>query len=353
MIIAQAIAQGFRDEIQDKVLGSTAHILVFENGESRISNWKVVEKKIGEVEGVETVEPTSFESSVIFGEAKSGHAILRVRDWKREAGIGSERTDATIPVALGKELAATLDLKVGDKFDLLIFDEKETPESKEVLLGRIFETGLYEYDSTWLYVTAEDYEKLRSESGFRPSVYSVSVKDIYLTEEISLELRQILGREFKVIDWQEANRPLFSALSLERKVTLAIILLIIFIAALNITTTLALLVNERRHDIGVLKTFGATTRSVVAIFLFEGLILSLLGILLGFVFGFVACLLGNYFKIISLSKEVYSLNYIPFNVTVASVLQVIIITFFVCLLAIIYPAIRAGRVKPIENLKTQ
>ena len=163
----------------------------------------------------------------------------------------------------------------------------------------------------------------------------------------------MLGNNFKVLDWREANKPLFSALSLEKKVTLAIISLIIFIAALNITTTLALLVNERRYDIGVLKTFGANTKNIAAMFFCEGIILSVLGIISGMVMGLAACFAGNYFRVISLPKEIYSLNYVPLNVNPSGVFQIAIIAFFLCLLAIIYPAIRAGKIKPIENLKTQ
>jgi lipoprotein-releasing system permease protein len=158
---------------------------------------------------------------------------------------------------------------------------------------------------------------------------------------------------YKVVDWQEANQPLFAALSLERRVALAIISLIIFVAALNITTTLALLVSERRLDIAVLRTCGARARNLVFIFLLEGLLLGSVGIFCGVVLGLVGCFAGNYFEAVSLSKEVYSLSYVPFRPNLENILMIIFIALLLCLAATVYPASKASRIKPLENLRQQ
>ncbi|MDQ3373630.1 MAG: FtsX-like permease family protein, partial [Acidobacteriota bacterium] len=188
---------------------------------------------------------------------------------------------------------------------------------------------------------------------FSPAILSVSVKNIFKADKIADRIRAKLGENFKVIDWQEANQPLFAALSLEKRVGLAIFALIIFIAALNITTTLALLVNERKFDIAILRTCGVKTRSLILIFLLEGLFLGFSGTFFGVILGLLGCFLGNYFKIISLSAEVYSLNYIPFHPDTTNVLLIISITYVLCLAAAAYPALRASRVKPLENLRRQ
>jgi lipoprotein-releasing system permease protein len=180
-----------------------------------------------------------------------------------------------------------------------------------------------------------------------------TVVDIYKADETANEIRQKLGGNFKVIDWQEANQPLFAALSLEKRVALAIISLIIFIAALNITTTLALLVNERRLDIAVLRTCGAKAKSLILIFLLEGLTLGFVGIFCGLCLGLLGCFLGNYFKIVSISKEVYSLSYIPFRPDLETILLIISVAFLLCLAATVYPAFKASRIKPLENLRQQ
>jgi len=142
-------------------------------------------------------------------------------------------------------------------------------------------------------------------------------------------------------------------LSLERRVALAIISLIIFIAALNITTTLALLVNERRLDIAVLRTCGARARQLIFIFLIEGLLLGFVGIFGGAVLGLLGCVLGNHFRVVSISKEVYSLSYIPFRSDLETIALIIFVAFLLCLTATAYPAFKASRMKPLENLRQQ
>jgi lipoprotein-releasing system permease protein len=355
LIIAQAVATGFRDEMQDKLLKNTAHITILEEGELKISNWNIVKRKVEEIENVEEVIPTSYESSVVSSDGISSYAVIRVLPNKDLQGNVSKSKAGTteISVSIGKELLEKLKLKVGDKADLLILGKKETPKSSEVYVGNVLETGLYEYDSTWIHISQQHYLKLKDLNVFSPTAFSVSLKDIFQSGKTVERIEKALGKNFKVIGWQEANKPLFAALSLERKVALAIILLIIFIAALNITTTLALLVNERKFDISVLRTCGARTKSLIAIFLFEGLIMSLAGIFFGVCLGIGSCLLGNYFKVIHISKEVYSLNYIPFRIDISIIFQIILITFFLCLLAIAYPVLRVSKIKPLENLRTR
>ncbi|CAN5671129.1 hypothetical protein BH24ACI2_BH24ACI2_02330 [soil metagenome] len=256
-----------------------------------------------------------------------------------------------IEVSLGAKLAEKTNLKAGDEAEIITLGNQTEPERSSVLVTGIFQTGLYEYDSSWIYISPDNFAKLNEQKEFTPTILSVSVKDIYNANKTADEIRASLRDSFKVVDWQEANQPLFAALSLERKVALAIISLIIFIAALNITTTLALLVNERRLDIAILRTCGAKTKSLIFIFLIEGLFLGFIGIFFGVILGLLGCVLGNYFKIISLSAEVYSLEFIPFRPHFANILLIICIAFLLCLTATIYPALKASRIKPLENLR--
>ena len=344
LIIAQAIASGFADEMQDKVLQNTSHITIFDESNISFSNSEIINQKIKNVENVESVLPTTYESAVISSDKNSSYAVLRVQSPKSKV----QSPKSKVQISVGKEIAEKLKLKIGDKVEIITLENEETPQNSKVFVKDIFETGLYEYDSTWIFVDERNYLKLKNLQKFSPKIFSVSVKDIYKADETASQIRQILGKDFKILDWQEANKPLFAALSLEKKAAFAVILLIIFIASLNITTTLSLLVNERKTDIAILRTCGAKTKNLVAIFLFEGIILSLIGIISGVILGLLICFSGNYFKIISLSKEVYSLNFIPFRVDFLSVLLVIILTFLLCMSAIIYPVLKAGKIKPLE-----
>ncbi len=347
LIIAQSLARGFSDEMQNKILANTAHVSVFSGSGAEISDWQTIKQNLEKSKNTQEVSATTYESAIIIGIQATNYAVLRVVPNSKFQIPNS----AEIEIALGKELAEKSGLKIGDKAEIITLENQSAPKTSKILVREIFQTGLYEYDSTWIRISPENFAQLKEQRNFTPTILNISVRDIYAADETAREIRQILGENYKVIDWQTANQPLFAALSLERKVALAIISLIIFISALNITTTLALLVGERRLDIAVLRICGARMKSIIVIFLLEGLFLGISGILTGVVFGLLACFIGNYFKIINLSKEVYSLNYIPFHPNLDSILLVISITFLLCLAATVYPAFKASRIKPLENLQ--
>lgn len=349
LIIAQALARGFADEMRDKILANTAHISIFRTEGGEITDWKAVKTNVETLENIREISPTTYENAFLIGGDSMNYATLRV--------VPSSKFQVSsfdeIQIAVGKQLAEKSDLKIGKKAEIITLENGIEPLRTKVRVAGIFETGLYDYDSTWIYISPENYARLRGQTDFQPTILTVAVRDIYEANETARQIRTALDENFRVIDWQEANRPLFAALDLERKAALFIIGLIIFIAALNITTTLALLVHERRLDLAVLRTCGAKTVSLVKIFLLEGLFLGVAGILGGIVFGLLGCSLGNYFKIISLSAEVYSLNYIPLRPDALNILIIAAGAFFLCLTASLYPALKASRVKPSENLRRQ
>jgi lipoprotein-releasing system permease protein len=375
LIIAQSLANGFSDEMREKILANTAHITVFSNDETEIANWRELKERLENTENVGQVSAITYASAVVIGETASSYAILRVQSQPiaergmRNAELKTENQESNTEnqsnnsqfairnsqseISLGARLAEKLNLKIDDKVEIATFENQDAPKRTFLRVGGVFQTGLYEYDSTWIYASPETFVYLTDKKEFTPTILSVSVRDIYTANKTANEIRANLGENFKVVDWQEANQPLFAALSLERKAALAIISLIIFIAALNITTTLALLVNERKFDIAILRTCGARARSLIFIFLYEGLFLGFIGIVSGVILGLLACFLGNRFKIVSLSAEVYSLNYIPFHPNFINILLIIFIAFVLCLTATVYPAFRASRVKPLENLRTR
>ena len=357
LILANSLARGFSDEMQDKILANTAHISIFNNDGIEILDWREIKVNLEISENIKEITATTYESAFIIGNDSSSYAILRVVQSPTSKTQSQEQSGTRIlelgMVAVGAKLAEKLGLQVGDKAEIITLGNQIEPKRTKIIVKDTFQTGLYEYDSSWIYISPEDFAKISDKKEFTPTILSVSVKDIYQADKIADEIRFNLGENFKVVDWQEANQPLFAALSLERKVALAIISLIIFIATLNITTTLALLVNERRLDIAILRTCGAKTSSLIFIFLIEGLLLGFVGISFGVILGLLGCVVGNYFQIIRLSAEVYSLNYIPFHPQFVSILLIVFITFLLCLTATIYPSLKVSRIKPLENLRTQ
>ena len=348
LIVAQSLARGFQSEMQDKILSNTPHITIFQVNGDEINDWQMIKSNLEKLENVREISPTSYESALIISQNITSYCVLRIQN-------KSQIPNPQPQIQLGAELADKMNLKIGDETEIILPTSNSdfAPKTAKVIVKNIFRTGLYDYDSTWIYISLEDLAKISQRSDLAPTVLSVAVKDIYSANQTAEKLRASLPKDFKVLDWQETNRPLFAALSLEKKVALAIISLIIFIAALNITTTLALLVNERRLDVAILRTCGAQTRNILTIFLLEGLFLGVIGIMFGVILGLMACVVGNYFKIISLPIEVYSLNYVPLTPSLSDVLLIMAMAFLLSLLATIYPVWKAAKIKPLENLRNQ
>jgi lipoprotein-releasing system permease protein len=374
LIVAQALSRGFAGEMRDKILANTAHIIIYRADGEGMAEIQDIEVKIKRIENVASTAATTYESALIIGKKTDAYCVLRGKtdfigstiprfetynSGSDDRLIKAQEADHNLTfelpvVGIGAELAGKTGLSIGDEAEILPARGVFAPyASRRVLVKEIFRTGLYDYDSTWVYVSFVDLARISGNPVFLPTILNVTARDIYATGETADEIRRILGDEYKVLDWQEANRPLFAALSLERKVSLAIISLIIFIAVLNVTTTLALLVNERRLDIAVLRTCGAQEKSLMAIFLLEGLFLGTLGIVSGSILGLLLCFAANRFRVISLPPDVYSLSYIPLAPEVSDVLLIGATAFALTLAASVYPAFRAARIKPSENLRNQ
>lgn len=350
LIVGQAISRGFASEFQKKILSNTPHVLVFRaNGE--ISDWRIIKREIEKIENVREVSPTTYDSAVIATETSTNYTILRAVQDLRFNKRESNNANAAIEISIGAELADKANLKIGDEAQIIVPQKENTPKSVRVRIADVFRTGVYDYDSTWIYIAPEDLRHIQEKNDYAPTSLNVSINDVYRADETAEKIRAALPPDFKVLDWQRANQPLFAALDLERRASLAIISLIIFIAVLNITTTLALLVNERKLDIAILRTCGARTANLVFLFLLEGLLLALTGIFGGVIFGLIATSAANYFHLINLPKEIYSLSYVRLTPSFQDVLLIVAVAFALSLAATVYPAWRAAKIKPLENLR--
>jgi lipoprotein-releasing system permease protein len=347
LIVAQAIGNGFRNELQTKILTNTAHIAVLKKDGSEIENWEMASSAISALDNVAAVSAGAYESAVILGDRSTEYAVLK----SDNTLPGSE--GGQIVVSIGNVLAEKSGIMPGSEVRLVTFGNDGKAHETTVTAGGTFATGLYEYDSSWIKVSKADLPRLRGESSFIPSVLEISLKNIFHSSETVAQIRDTLDESYRVIDWQEANRPLFAALSAERRAGMTVIFLIIVIAAVNITTTLALVVNERRGDIAVLKTCGSKGRSIVGLFILQGSILAIIGTLGGVILGLAACALANQFQLLKLPADVYSIDYIPLLIEPVSVVVVAASAFMIGIAATLYPAVRASRTRPLELLRTQ
>lgn len=381
LVVATALANGFRDELQDKILRGTAHVTLSREGGAGVEEARAAALRARAVEGVADAQLTTYEGALLAGPDGATYALLRgldegaprtlegVRETLTKGSLAAlfqtGAPDKPVPVVLGEELAARAGLTtIGDEGSVLtagatglLVRGTAAPESQGAVPGAVrvrvvglFRTGLFEYDSAWAYLSLGSVA--RAAGGRPPSVaVSVEAQDLYASGEVARRLRETVGAGWTAVDWREANRPLFEALALERRIMALIIMLVTVVAALNITTTLALVVVERRADIAVLSTVGARAPSVTLVFMIEGAIIGALGALAGVALGLSACFLADRFQLVRLPADVYSLSAVPLHPHASDVLAAALAAFVVSLLATLYPAWQAARVRPAEVLR--
>lgn len=367
LIVALALANGFRDEMRDKILEGSAHLTVMRNDGQAMQDYRDVAARITGVQAVRSATGTTYDGAVVIGPKGSAYAVLRGIDGTSPQSIGDigrtviagsvgplfENQDPKLPnVIVGAELAARTGIQVGERAEIISASPGVSSGSskRHVRVAGIFRTGLFEYDATWIYLPLETAATFAG-GAHAATVISVQVWDIYNVKETAAKVREMLGGSYTIVDWQDANRPLFTALALERRIGVVIIALIILTAALNITTTLILVVMERRRDIAILNAMGAKGKSIMGIFMIEGAIVGALGALIGVSLGLGATVLANRYKLISLPADVYSISNVPLNVQMRDVFGAALVAFVITVIATIYPARAAARVRPAEMFR--
>jgi lipoprotein-releasing system permease protein len=370
LIVALALAEGFRDELRDKILRGTAHVTVMRADGQPLGDYQQVASRVASVPGVTSATGTTYDGAVIIGPKGSAYGILRgfdqsssqvTKDISATLVRGSlepvfrrDGDEQSLPsVVLGSELAKRLGVDVGDTADVISTQSAySSPNAnrRRVRVAGVSRSGLFEYDSTWIYVSLETIAAFTA-NAHGASMVAVQVQNIYDVKQISALIGQKLGSAYQVLDWQEANRPLFTALTLERRIGIIIIALIVLIAALNITTTLILLVMERRRDIAILSAMGATPNGIMTIFVIEGAILGLCGVVAGVLLGAIATLTANRYHLISLPADVYSISSVSLHLNSYNVTFAALVALALSILATIYPARAASRIHAAELLR--
>ena len=358
LIVAFALSNGFRDEMRDKILQGTAHLSILRTDGRSIENYAELASRVKQVDGVVSASATTYDGALARGSKGSGYAVIRgiegeaaqsAERWIREGSFGP--VTQTLPgpsnAVVGADLAARIGLTLGNDFEIISARDSKT---YRLHVAGVFRSGLFEYDSTWIYVGLETASKFAG-TDHAATVISVQVKDIDNVKQVSFEISKTLGNSYTIVDWQQANQPLFAALALERRMGLFIIGLIIAIATLNITTMLILVVVERRRDIAILNALGASRSGVMLVFIIEGAVIGAIGAVTGVVLGFVLCVIGNHYKLVSLPADVYSISNVPLIPKPGEMILAALVAFVLSLLATIYPARAASRLKPVEALR--
>jgi lipoprotein-releasing system permease protein len=359
LIVVIAVMTGFQDEIRDRILGVNPHMLISDlSGE--IVNPDQVVAAVKNTEGVAAAFPfITFQGLAQSGRRVSGVVVKGVdpKDLSflshlvKQGSIDALREKGTILVA--KELARELGVKIGDAFTILvpfggISPMGATPETIRVRVGGIFQTGMYDIDSMLMVMPLADVQALLG-SGI--TGIEVKLKDVYAADTVRTAVTQKLGLRYIGRTWIEMNRNLFSALRLEKIAMFIILVLIILVASFNIISSLVMTVMEKKKDIAILKAMGAKNRSIMKIFMAEGLAIGVFGALAGSVIGYLMCVIQNWLHVIKLSEEVYTINVLPMKISVTDVLLIASVTIVICLVSTLYPSYKATKIDPVETLR--
>lgn len=385
LIIVLAVMNGFETDLRNKILGINSHVVLMQYT-GAMKDYQKVASEVEQVEGVVASTPFIFSQAMLRNEGRTSGVILRgmsVDTAFKVINLGkmhegnieylSEKQRSTIElgkdksalpgIVIGKELAKNMGLLLFDPVNIISPMGISTPmgmvpKMKRFVVVGIFDSGFYEYDSTLAYVSLRDCQDFLN-LGERVTGIEIKVNDIYKANIIAKSIEKKLGFPFWARNWMEMNKNLFSALKLEKRVMFIILSLIVLVAAFNIISTLIMIVMEKNKDIAILKSMGATSASIMRIFIYQGVTIGAIGTLMGCIGGLAVALnleklsvyIENLFGFKILPGDVYYLSQLPSQVNYSDVVIIIIGTMLICFLSTIYPSRRASKLDPAEALR--
>jgi lipoprotein-releasing system permease protein len=391
LIVALSINNGFRQDLQERLLGSTSHVSLLRVQNDGIPNYKQLVENLKTQPNVVNGAPAMYEEVLVSRGARAKGAILkgvipayernvsellqmikvgsdeRLNDTAPAATTGDQLADPASlegakerfaqlpPIILGKTMADDLGATVGSVV-LVTSPQGEltpfgiVPKYVRFKVVGVFQSGFYDYDTAWAITSLRAAQQLFGQ-GDIATILEFKINDIYKAREVAQELEKAAGKGFMSTNWMEQNQALFRALRLERVVTFITIGLIVFVAALNILISLIMMVMEKTKDIAVLVSMGAKKRQVRNIFVAQGMLIGVIGTVIGLVLGYALAWAGGHYKLVSLSAEVYSIDYVPFAPRLTDGVVVAAVSLAISLLATLYPSHSATKVLPAESLR--
>jgi lipoprotein-releasing system permease protein len=369
MVIALAVTNGFRSTLEKNLLGATAAVSIQEKEPGNgIEGWEQISKKLASLPHVTSAMPGLYDTALVGGPVTSGGAVVkgilvRPGDPLPEAlrhmktgSVDALRSDEGLPsIILGSRLADLIGARVNKQVTLIIPNGEMTPlgnlpKLQRCLLAGTVETGFYEVDIRWAYMSLGAAQKAFELQDVVNSI-ELRLDDIFLAPEVAREAEKVIGPKLAAITWQDQNREIFNALKTERVGTVITIGLIQLVAALNILITLVMMVMEKHRDIAVLMSLGARAAQIRNIFVFEGALIGSVGTAIGLVLGYTLSYFADHYRWIKLNEEVYSLAWVPFDAHWTDGVFIAAGALAISLIATLYPARNATRIAPVEALR--
>jgi lipoprotein-releasing system permease protein len=369
LLVVIGVMTGFDQDLRNKILSVNAHIILIKPGSS-VTDYDAVAREVETVPGVVAAKPFIYTQVMFSGPNNISGGVIRGLDLPtieqggppavqvREGSFKSlaENRSGEVPeVAIGNELAKNIGATVGTRIKIIsplgtLTPMGRIPRIKNFQVGAVFHSGMFEFDNTLVYASipwVQDYLGLDD----KVTGLEVSVKDIYAADKIAAAIQEKLGPAYQTRDWMRMNRSLFAALKLEKIAMFIILTLIVLVAAFNITSTLIMLVMEKTKDIAILKSMGATRRSIMKIFMLEGIIIGAIGTVIGLALGFVLTAILKRYEFIKLPSDVYYISTLPVKIDTLDVALIAGATMLISFLATLYPSWQASRLEPVEAIR--
>jgi lipoprotein-releasing system permease protein len=369
LIIALALMTGFQEDIQSKILGASAHVILYPTGARGIRDYHNTIDVVRKNSDVVSVSGVIYGKVMIYTAGGAEGIVLKGIDPTREKTVtdltSSLDADALKalndpnqerdPIVLGVDLASTLHVKKGEIVTLVSPEALLTPlglmpKFKKLKVVGTFQSGMYEYDQNWALVSMKTAQRLFS-LGDSVTLIEARIKNIHDASKVSDQLQKQLGSRFLVDNWINQNRSLFSAMKLEKIMLFITITLIVLVAAFNVVSTLIMTVLDKHKDIAVLMSMGATAKQIMRIFMIQGVLIGIAGTFIGALLGTTTSWIMDHYKIIQLPLDVYFIPYLPFHLRVEDILMITGTALVISFLSTLYPAIRASRINPTEALR--
>jgi lipoprotein-releasing system permease protein len=369
LVIALAINNGFRRELQDKLLGATANVNLIRTENDGIRHYDALADRLAKVPHVVADAPALYEQALIANRQRSGGVVIKGIDPERELkvcdllhhltegsiqGLNQTFPDAD-PIIVGKGLAKSLGVTVGDT--VMIVSPQGTltpfevvPKYRHFRVVGVFDSGFYDFDASWVFTNLNAAQRLFDLRNVA-SVIEFKLDDVYQADAVAKTILQAAGPGFSTTTWVDQNHALFSALKLERLVTILTIGLIVLVAALNIFITLAMMVMDKNRDIAILKSMGAKNRQIWRVFTLHGILIACVGTVLGLILGYGGSWLGETYRLIPLPADVYGLSFVPFIPRPWDGLWISLAVMAISFLASFYPSYSAAQVDSAEILR--
>lgn len=368
LVVVLSVMNGFRADLLSKILGVNSHFLVLSHEGPFRDYWDVTER-VSNVEGVIASTPFIYSQVMLNSSGRVSGAILRGLDPESAAHVVAiekmvksgalyslrAKQNGLPAIIVGKELSKNLGAFPGDVISVVSPEGKvtplgRTPERRSYQVIAVFDSGMYEYDASMAFISLEEAQDLLG-LGDRVTGLEVKTKDIYKSDHVAKVVQSELGYPFWTKDWKVTNRNLFSALRLEKVTMFVILTMIVLVGALNIISTLVMVVMEKTRDVAILRAMGASGKSIMAIFVLQGVLVAFIGTLAGLVSGLGICHLLAKYKFIKLPADVYYISTLPVQVEFWDVFFVAAAAVIISFLATIYPSWHASRLNPVEALR--